>query len=123
MVSDADLEELADAELHGEETTRQPAGQCGDCEPERVRVATIDNYQGEEADVVVISLVRSNAAGAIGFLHEPQRVNVLLSRARHGMIIIGNPETFTKSAKGAKTGVPLLEQLKRTDSLVHSLPV
>ncbi len=55
-----------------------------------VRAATIDNFQGEEADVVVISLVRSSAAGAIGFLREPERINVLLSRARDAMIILGN---------------------------------
>lgn len=39
------------------------------------------------------------------------------------MIIIGNPDTFTKSAKGAKTWIPLLDQLQRTDSFVRSLPV
>ncbi|KAL6759021.1 P-loop containing nucleoside triphosphate hydrolase protein, partial [Haematococcus lacustris] len=52
-----------------------------------VRVATIDNYQGEELDIVVASLVRSNSAGKVGFLKEPERINVLLSRARHGMIL------------------------------------
>ena len=41
-----------------------------------IRVATIDNYQGEEAKIVLISLVRSNASGNIGFLKEPERVNV-----------------------------------------------
>lgn len=56
-----------------------------------VRVSTVDNFQGEEARIIIASLVRSNAAGKIGFLYEPQRVNVLLSRARDALILVGNP--------------------------------
>lgn len=48
-----------------------------------------------QAKVVIASLVRSNAEARIGFLREPERLNVLLSRARDGMVIIGNSETFT----------------------------
>ena len=44
-----------------------------------VRVSTVDNFQGEEARIVIASLVRGNAAGKIGFLSEPQRVNVSVS--------------------------------------------
>ena len=55
-----------------------------------VRIATVDNFQGEEAKVVVISLVRSNPQNNCGFLRTPNRINVLLSRAKHGMYIIGN---------------------------------
>ncbi|KAI2898542.1 hypothetical protein CBS63078_7543 [Aspergillus niger] len=58
-----------------------------------VRAATIDNFQGEEAKVVVISLVRSNAQRRCGFLRTSNRINVLLSRAKHGMYIIGNAAT------------------------------
>lgn len=58
-----------------------------------LRVATIDNFQGEEAKVVVISLVRSNNQNRCGFLRTSNRINVLLSRAKHGMYIIGNSET------------------------------
>lgn len=60
-----------------------------------LRAATIDNYQGEESDVVILSLVRSNESCSIGFLKEPERINVMLSRARHGMLILGNLETLT----------------------------
>ncbi|GAB0138195.1 hypothetical protein EsDP_00006437 [Epichloe bromicola] len=59
-----------------------------------IRVATIDNFQGEEADVVVISLVRSNPQSRCGFLSTKNRINVLLSRAKHGMYIIGNSNTY-----------------------------
>lgn len=58
-----------------------------------LRVATVDNFQGEEAKIVVISLVRSNPQNRCGFLRTSNRINVLLSRAQHGMYIIGNSET------------------------------
>ena len=58
-----------------------------------LRVATVDNFQGEEAKVVVVSLVRSNDERRCGFLKTSNRINVLLSRARHGMYIIGNFRT------------------------------
>ncbi|KAG2354583.1 P-loop containing nucleoside triphosphate hydrolase protein [Suillus spraguei] len=60
----------------------------------KIRLATIDNYQGEESDIVVASLTRSNPDGAIGFMKSPERLNVLLSRARDGFILIGNMITF-----------------------------
>ena len=59
-----------------------------------VRVSTIDNFQGEEAKIVIISLVRSNDGRRCGFLKMSNRINVLLSRAKHGMYIIGNTSTF-----------------------------
>lgn len=58
-----------------------------------VRVATVDNFQGEEAKVIIISLVRSNLQKRCGFLSTSNRINVLLSRAKHGMYIIGNSST------------------------------
>lgn len=58
-----------------------------------LRVATVNNFQGEEAKIVVISLVRSNPQRNCGFLGTSNRINVLLSRARHRMYIIGNSET------------------------------
>lgn len=58
-----------------------------------LRVATVDNFQGEEAKVVVISLVRSNNQNRCGFLRTSNRINVLLSRAKHGTYIIGNSAT------------------------------
>ncbi|KAL1846495.1 hypothetical protein VTK73DRAFT_279 [Phialemonium thermophilum] len=58
-----------------------------------VRLATVDNFQGEEAQVVVVSLVRSNRENRPGFLRVSNRINVLLSRARHGLFILGNAHT------------------------------
>ncbi|KAL9618549.1 MAG: hypothetical protein Q9160_006733 [Pyrenula sp. 1 TL-2023] len=59
-----------------------------------LRIATVDNFQGEEAKVVVISLVRSNKERKCGFLRTSNRINVLLSRAQHGMYLIGDAETY-----------------------------
>ncbi|KAJ8106468.1 hypothetical protein ONZ43_g7054 [Nemania bipapillata] len=59
-------------------------------------LATVDNFQGEEAEVVVISLVRSNPDGRCGFLRTSNRINVLLSRAKHGMYIFGNSATYAQ---------------------------
>ncbi|KAJ7857548.1 P-loop containing nucleoside triphosphate hydrolase protein [Mycena leptocephala] len=66
----------------------------------RLRLATIDNYQGEESDIVIASLTRSNSNNDIGFMFAPERLNVLLSRARNALILIGNSNTFTRSRKG-----------------------
>jgi hypothetical protein len=60
-----------------------------------VKCATVDNFQGEESKVIIISLVRCNDSRNCGFLRTSNRVNVLLSRAKHGMYIIGNPETYS----------------------------
>ena len=61
---------------------------------ERLRISTVDNFQGEEAQVIIISLVRSNPDQNCGFLRTTNRINVLLSRAKHGMYIIGNSQTY-----------------------------
>ena len=58
-----------------------------------LRIATVDNFQGEEAKVIIVSLVQSNEERKCGFLKTSNRINVLLSRARHGMYIIGNANT------------------------------
>lgn len=59
--------------------------------------ATVDEFQGSEADVVVVSLVRNNALvpwKSVGFLKESNRMNVLLSRARHKLVIVGSWDFF-----------------------------
>ncbi|MCJ1409741.1 hypothetical protein MMC19_003824 [Ptychographa xylographoides] len=69
---------------------------------QRLRIATVDNFQGEEAKVVLVSLVRSNEQRSCGFLRTTNRINVLLSRAKHGMYIIGNSETYSRIEMWAK---------------------
>ena len=59
-----------------------------------VTVGTVDGFQGQERDVIVISLVRDNAEGQIGFLRDLRRMNVAMTRARMKLIIVGNAETL-----------------------------
>ena len=61
-----------------------------------LRVATVDNFQDEEAKIVVVSLVRSNKEKKVGILRTTNRINVLLSRAQQGLYIIGNTDTYSK---------------------------
>jgi helicase required for RNAi-mediated heterochromatin assembly 1 len=58
------------------------------------KVFTVDSYQGEENDVIMLSLVRSNTAMTIGFLENKNRLVVALSRARRGLYIYGNSVTL-----------------------------
>uniref|UniRef100_A0AAR5PM44 RZ-type domain-containing protein n=1 Tax=Dendroctonus ponderosae TaxID=77166 RepID=A0AAR5PM44_DENPD len=62
-----------------------------------VRISVLDNYQGEESDIVLLSLVRSNTDNNIGFLRIQNRVCVALSRARNGLFIIGNMSILLNS--------------------------
>jgi len=62
---------------------------------ELLRLGTVDNFQGEEAKVIIVSLVRSNKNKKVGFLKTINRINVLLSRAQHGLYLIGNSETYS----------------------------
>ncbi|KAF7725498.1 hypothetical protein EC973_009598 [Apophysomyces ossiformis] len=64
-----------------------------------IRVATVDNFQGEEATIVVLSLVRNSGQASgqtIGFLKNANRINVMLSRAKHGLYILGQALLFSR---------------------------
>jgi AAA domain len=89
----------------------------------------------QESDIVVASLVRSNRDDVIGFMQELERINVLLSRARYGMILIGNTDTLTRSTvdtdddaqqntkqKGTQQWRQVLSMLNSTNSVVTGLP-
>ncbi|PYH64019.1 P-loop containing nucleoside triphosphate hydrolase protein [Aspergillus vadensis CBS 113365] len=89
----------------------------------RIKLSTIDNYQGEECEIVIASLTRSNKNGDIGFMAAPQRLTVLLSRARNVLIIVGNAKTFVSSRKGEKTWRPFMDHLKSNRHLYDGLPV
>ena len=60
---------------------------------ERVEIDTVDGFQGREKEAVIISLVRSNPEGEIGFLADARRMNVALTRARRKLIVIGDSAT------------------------------
>ena len=71
------------------ESMMEAFGNCSN-----VRVDTIDSFQGQEADVVYISLVRSNENLEIGFLKDYRRMNVALTRAKRGLFLIGDTATL-----------------------------
>ncbi|KAJ4802894.1 P-loop containing nucleoside triphosphate hydrolases superfamily protein [Rhynchospora pubera] len=62
-----------------------------------VRVNSIDGFQGQEEDVIILSTVRCNKRGTVGFLHDNQRTNVAITRARHCMWILGSSTTLLES--------------------------
>ncbi|KAI7997286.1 Helicase SEN1 [Camellia lanceoleosa] len=62
-----------------------------------VSVRSIDGFQGGEEDLIIISTVRCNRRGSVGFLSNHQRTNVVLTRARHGLWILGNGATLMNS--------------------------
>ena len=62
----------------------------------KIAINTIDGFQGQERDVVFISLVRSNDDGKIGFLSDLRRMNVAMTRARMKLVIIGSAATLTR---------------------------
>lgn len=64
-----------------------------------VRAAVVDNYQGEENDIILLSFVRSNDEANIGFLKTSNRVNVALSRAKKGLYCIGNFDCFAEKCE------------------------
>lgn len=96
VVGDRDMQEIEAKGIEGDDAER-PTTVTGGVRKSSllnaVRIATVDNFQGEEAKVIIISLVRSNDERRCGFLKTSNRINVLLSRAQHGMYIIGNSDT------------------------------
>ena len=66
--------------------------------PKQLRISTIDSFQGQEKTIVILSLVRSNDDGDIGFLKDYRRMNVAITRAREQLFIIGDSATIGADA-------------------------
>ncbi len=61
-----------------------------------VQINTVEGFQGHERDLMIISTTRSNAVGSLGFLEDDQRMNVMLTRARKGLVVVCDRETLKK---------------------------
>ena len=85
---------------------------------EGVRITAVDNFQGEENDIILLSLVRSNEKKKIGFLSIRNRVCVALSRAREGLYCIGN---FAMLSEKSELWNKIVQDMKGRDALGESL--
>ncbi|TFK44429.1 hypothetical protein BDQ12DRAFT_672980 [Crucibulum laeve] len=127
VIDERDMEALAereeeyvlDAETHVEHVKVS----------KRVRLRTVDNYQGEEAKIVILSLVRNSGsledelkgrAGGIGFLRSENRTNVALSRAKEGLFILGNS---TQLLSKSRMWRGVIEQLQESGNIGDGFPV
>eukprot|EP00890_Picochlorum_soloecismus_P003014 jgi/Picsp_1/3713/NSC_06549-R1_regulator of nonsense transcripts 1 len=63
-----------------------------------IEVSSVDSFQGREKDYIILSCVRSNKLQGLGFLSDPKRLNVSLTRARYGLIIVGNPQLLSRDS-------------------------
>ena len=82
---------------------------------EAIEVASVDAFQGREKDFILLSCVRSSESQGIGFLSDPRRLNVALTRAKLGVILLGNPRVLSKNALWAA----LLLHFKEHETLVE----
>ncbi|KAH9052543.1 hypothetical protein EDB87DRAFT_1570453 [Lactarius vividus] len=91
---------------------------------QHIRIGTVDTFQGQEAKIVIISLVRNSGVfeegrASIGFLKSSNRINVALSRAKHGLYILGNASNLRRS----ETWRTVLDEMEKEDQLGYGFPI
>ena len=106
--------------LQEEDAIKEPLKPKNDSSFRGVRVTTVDNFQGEENDIILLSLVRSNKDEKVGFIKIVNRACVALSRARKGFYCIGN---FGLLSKHSDIWKKIVTDLKASSSIGNVLPV
>ena len=106
--------------LQEEDAIKEPLKPENDSSFRGVRVTTVDNFQGEENDIILLSLVRSNKDEKVGFIKIVNRACVALSRARKGFYCIGN---FGLLSKHSDIWKKIVTDLKASSSIGNVLPV
>lgn len=89
---EAEITDLAAAALISPYSGQVAAAK--ECLPGQLRISTIDSFQGQEKDTIIVSLVRSNDDGEIGFLKDYRRMNVAITRAKEELFVIGDSATI-----------------------------
>lgn len=75
-----------------------------------IELGSVDGFQGREKEAVIVSLVRSNADGEVGFLGEKRRLNVAMTRPRRSLTVIGDSETVRRGSPFLKRWMEFLEE-------------
>eukprot|EP01053_Blabericola_migrator_P012236 Blabericola_migrator_1__12235@NODE_761_length_6625_cov_98_853614_g543_i0_p1_GENE_NODE_761_length_6625_cov_98_853614_g543_i0NODE_761_length_6625_cov_98_853614_g543_i0_p1_ORF_typecomplete_len884_score128_04AAA_12/PF13087_6/2e53AAA_11/PF13086_6/1e49AAA_30/PF13604_6/7_7e23Viral_helicase1/PF01443_18/10Viral_helicase1/PF01443_18/1_5e12AAA_19/PF13245_6/8_4e15ResIII/PF04851_15/5_1e11PIF1/PF05970_14/4_3e05PIF1/PF05970_14/1_8PhoH/PF02562_16/0_0012PhoH/PF02562_16/5_6UvrDhelicase/PF00580_21/3_8e05IstB_IS21/ len=69
----------------------------------QLKVSTVDCFQGQEKDIIIVSLVRSNSSGSIGFLEDSRRLNVAFTRAKSLLVVVGDSDTVCAESETLKS--------------------
>ena len=85
------------------------------CASTEIEVSSVDSFQGREKDYIIMSCVRSNNHHGIGFLDDPRRLNVSLTRARYGLILVGNAVALSNH----QLWINLLDHYQKMNLLVQ----